>query len=112
ELIDIFEKPNDENSTSELINLKKEICNISHESISLKIGTINKIILLLKSSQDIVKKRRLQSVYEARLKRLDKRRSTTSSSSSTNNSGSDSENNLGKYHALLEESITQLLTQF
>ncbi|CAF4583656.1 unnamed protein product [Rotaria socialis] len=108
ELIDLFEKPNDENSTSELINLKKEICNISHESISLKIGTENNIILLLKSSQDIVKKRRLQSVSEARLKRLDKRRST--SSSSTNNSGSDRENNLGKY-ALLEESITQLLTQ-
>ncbi|CAF4909988.1 unnamed protein product, partial [Rotaria socialis] len=108
-LIDLFEKPNDEHSTSELIDLKKEICNISHESISLKIGTKNKIILLLKSSQEIVKKRRLQLVYEARLNRLDKRRST--SSSSTNNSASDSENNLGKYHALLEESIIQLLRQ-
>ena len=47
ELIDLFEKPNDENSTVELINLKKEICNISHDSASLKIGTENKIIALI-----------------------------------------------------------------
>ncbi|CAF1405755.1 unnamed protein product [Rotaria magnacalcarata] len=109
ELIDLFEKPNDEDSTSELINLKKEICNISHDSISLKIGTKNKMILLLKSAQNIVKKKRVQLVSQARLNRLDQHRS--SSSSSANNSTSDSETSIGKYHASIEESVTQLLTQ-
>ena len=89
-LIDLFEKPNDGNSTVELINLKKETCNISHDPTSLKIGTKNKIIVLLKSCHAIVKKKKLRLSYQARLNRLDKCRSTTSSSS-TNNSGSDSE---------------------
>ena len=105
ELIDLFEKPNDENSTVELINLKKETCNISHDSISLKIGTKNKIIALLKSCRDIVKKKKLQLSYQARLNRLDKCRST--SSSSTNNSASDSETSFEQYHKSLKESITQ-----
>ena len=66
ELIDLFEKPDDENSTIELINLKKEICNIFHDSTSLKIGTKNKIIALLKPCHNIVKKKKLQLSYEAR----------------------------------------------
>ncbi|CAF2926453.1 unnamed protein product, partial [Rotaria sp. Silwood2] len=97
ELIDLFEKPDDENSTCELINLKKEICNIYHNSVSLKVGTKNKVILLLKSTQDIVKKKRFQLVSQARLNRLEKHRSA--SSSSTNNSASDGETSSGKYHA-------------
>ena len=105
----MFEEPNDENSTVELINLKKDICNISHDSTSLKIGTKNKIIALLKSCHDIVKKKKLQLSYQARLNRLDKCRST--SSSSTNNSASDSEISFEQYHKSLKESITQLLTQ-
>jgi hypothetical protein len=107
ELIDLFEKPDDENSTNELMNLKKDICNISQDSISMKVGTKNKLILLLKLTQDIVKKKRFQLVSEARLKRLDQYRST--SSSSTNNNDSDIENNFGKYHESVEESIGKLL---
>jgi hypothetical protein len=107
ELIDLFEKPDDENSTCELINLKKEICNMFHDSISLKIGTKNKMILLLKSTQDIIKKKRSQLLSQARLSRLDKYRST---SSSTNNSASDSES-LEKYRASIKQSIAQLLTK-
>jgi hypothetical protein len=57
ELIDLFEKSDDENSTNELLNLKKEICNIPQDSVSIKVGTKTKLILLLKSTQDIVKKR-------------------------------------------------------
>jgi hypothetical protein len=44
ELLEIFEKPDDENSTIELIDLKKEICNTFQGNISLKIGTKNLVI--------------------------------------------------------------------
>ena len=108
ELIDLFEKPDDEHSTNELINLKKEICNISYDTISLKIGTKNKLILLLKSTQAIIKKQKLQLQSQARLKRLNKYQST---SSSANNSASDGEISLGKYHSTIKESISHLLTK-
>ncbi|CAF4537735.1 unnamed protein product [Rotaria socialis] len=49
-MINLFEIPNDENCTNELIDLKKEICNICQDSITLKFGTKHKIILLSSSS--------------------------------------------------------------
>ncbi|CAF1075093.1 unnamed protein product [Rotaria sordida] len=110
ELIDLFEKPDDENSTSELINLKKEICNIYKESISLKIGTKNKVILLLKSTQHIIKKKNFQLAFQTQSQRVDKYRST---SASTKNNLSDSDNECSdeKYYAAVEESIESLLTK-
>jgi hypothetical protein len=107
ELLEIFEKPDDENSTIELIDLKKEICNTFQGNISLKIGTKNKMILLLKSAQDIIKKTKFKLAAQARLNRLDKHRST---SSSANTSSSDSEINLKKYGTVTGESIAKLLT--
>lgn len=60
ELIDLFEKADDENSTPVLINLKKEICISSEDTFSLKIGTKTKLISLLKSTHDMMKWKRLQ----------------------------------------------------
>ncbi len=65
------------------------------------------MILLLKSAQDIVKKRKCQLAAQARLSRLGKHRST---SSSDNAGSSDSEINLKKHGTLIEESIGKLLT--
>ncbi|CAF3364315.1 unnamed protein product [Rotaria sp. Silwood2] len=81
ELLEIFEKPNDEYSTFELINLKKEVCNTFERTISLKIGTKNKMILLLKSASDIIK-RKSQFASYTRSSQMDKYRSTSSSLSS------------------------------
>ena len=106
ELIDLFENPDDENSTDELSNLKKEICNISNGLISIKVGTKNKIILLLKSTQNILKKKKSQLTSEARLKRLNQYRSTSSSNNTDDN---DTEDNIGKYHESVEGSIEKLL---
>ncbi|CAF1562562.1 unnamed protein product, partial [Adineta steineri] len=106
ELIDLFEKPDDEHSTIELINLKKEICNIIDGSISLKVGTKNKIISLVTSTQEIMKKKKLQLAFEAKAIRLYQHQS-----SSTNNSDSDNENIFLRYRTLLEEAITHLLTK-
>jgi hypothetical protein len=108
ELFEIFEKTNDENATRELIDLKSEICNISEGKILLKIGTKNKMMLLLKSAQDIVKERKHQLAGQAKSNRINKRRST-SSSSSVNTSSSDSEMNLKTCVTLIEESIGKVL---
>ncbi|CAF1482488.1 unnamed protein product [Rotaria sordida] len=107
ELLEIFEKPNDENATRELIYLKTEICNISEGKILLKIGTKNKMILLLKSAQNIVKKRKRQFTDQTKFNRLNKHRST---SSSLNTSSSDSETNMKKYATSIQESIGKILT--
>ncbi|CAF1651111.1 unnamed protein product [Rotaria sordida] len=107
ELLEIFEKPNDENATRELIYLKTEICNISEGKILLRIGTKNKMILLLKSAQDIVKKRKRQFTDQTKFNRLNKHRST---SSSLNTSSSDSETNMKKYATSIQESIGKILT--
>jgi len=106
QLIDFFEKPNDEHSTSELINLKKEICNISQESITLKVGTKTKIVSLLKSTKFIVKKKKSQLLSQTRSNRLDNHRSSLSS---TNSNGSDSEVSEENYRLSIEESIETLL---
>jgi hypothetical protein len=98
ELIDLFEQPDDENITSELSNLKKEICNIYKDSISLKIGTKNKVILLLKSTQSIIKKKNLQLKSQTQSQRVSIYQSTSSSSNS-NFTDSDNEFNLKKCYA-------------
>ncbi|CAF1549647.1 unnamed protein product [Rotaria magnacalcarata] len=107
ELLETFEKPNDENDTRELIDLKSKTCNISEGKILLKIGTKNKMILLLKSAQHIVNKRKRQFTDQAKLNRLNKHRS---SSSSLSNSSSDAEMNMKKYATSIEESIGKILT--
>jgi hypothetical protein len=109
ELIDLFEQPDDENITSELSNLKKEICNIYKDSISLKIGTKNKVILLLKSTQSIIKKKNLQLKSQTQSQRVSIYQSTSSSSNS-NFTDSDNEFNLKKCYAAVKESISNLLT--
>jgi hypothetical protein len=90
-------------------NLKKEICNIYKDSISLKIGTKNKIILLLKSIQSIIKKKNLQLKSQTQSQRVDTYQSTSASSSS-NLSDNDDEFNLKKCYAAVEKSISNLLT--
>jgi hypothetical protein len=107
ELLGVFEKTDDTNSSTELIDLKKEICNTFQGTVSLKIGTKNKLNILLKAAQDIVKMKKSQMLNQARLNRLDKRRST---SSSNNSSTSDSEISLTKHSTLINESISKLLT--
>ena len=106
ELLEVFEKFNDENDTHELINLKSEICNVFERKMVLKIGTKNKTILLLKSAQNIIKKRKRQVKSQPKSNRLNQHRS---SSSSLNNSSSDSEMNMKTYAKLIEESIGKIL---
>ena len=110
ELIDLFEKSNDENSTNELINLKKEICNISQDSVTLKFGTKNKLVLLLKSARDMIKKNKIRLAYQILYSQSDKFR-LLSSSSSTYNSASDSEASFAEYYASLKGSLEQLLVK-
>ncbi|CAF3168287.1 unnamed protein product, partial [Rotaria sp. Silwood2] len=106
QLIDFFEKPNDEHSTSEIINVKNEICNISQESTTLKVGTKTKLVSLLKSAQFIVKKKKFLVLSQARSNRLDNHRSSLSS---TDNNGTDSEVSKENYRLSIEESIEKLL---
>ncbi|CAF3986089.1 unnamed protein product [Rotaria sp. Silwood2] len=106
QLIDFFEKPNDEHSTSELVNLKNEICNISQESITLKVGTKAKVVSLLKSAQFIVKKKKFQVLSQARSNRLDNHQSSLSS---TDNNVTDSEVSKENNRLSIEESIEKLL---
>ncbi|CAF4242226.1 unnamed protein product [Rotaria sp. Silwood2] len=106
ELIELFEKSDDENCTDELMNLKKEICTISQYSTSLKVGTRKKLISLLKSTQNIIKKKRFQLRSEARLSRVDQYRST---SPSTDDNNIAIDNNFEKYQKSIEESIDKLL---
>ena len=58
-LLNVFEKPNDENASDELIDLKKEICNFINDKWSLKIGTKGKMILLINSARVIARKKKI-----------------------------------------------------
>ena len=107
ELIELFEKPDDENSTDELVNLKKEICVVSQGSVSMKIGTKKKIVLLLKSTQDIVKKKRSQLASEVRLNQLDRHRLMPLLSTDDNNT--DTEDIFEKYDESIKASLDNLL---
>lgn len=106
QLIDFFEKPIDEYCTDELLNLKKEICNISQGSITLKVGTKTKIKSLLKSTQFIIKKKKKQVLSEVQSNRLDNQQLSLSS---TNNSSSDNEPSEENYRSNIEESMGRLL---
>ena len=55
-IIDVFEQPNDENSSDHIISLKKEICNFFEKTVTIKVGTKGKLILLLKFAHNIIKK--------------------------------------------------------
>ncbi|CAF3518851.1 unnamed protein product [Rotaria socialis] len=97
EMINLFEKPNHENY-----------------SITLKFGTKNKIILLLKSTRDIIKRKKLQLAYSTRSNQFDIYRlssSSSSSSSSSYNSASDCEASFEQYLTCLKESLEQLLNK-
>lgn len=109
ELIELFEKPDDENSTDELMNLKKEICVISQESVSVRIGTKKKVILLLKSTQDMMKKKRSQMTSETRLNQLDRHRSMPLLS--TDDSNTDTGNNFERYNEWIKSSLDSLLAK-
>ncbi|CAF1610337.1 unnamed protein product [Adineta ricciae] len=104
ELIDLFEKPNDENSTSDLIDLKKEICVVTKDSMLLKIGTKNKVVSLLKATQKIIKKNNFQQTQSRRVGGY--RSTSTSNNLSDNSDGSLEEN----YSATVQDSIQSLLT--
>ncbi|CAF1501640.1 unnamed protein product [Adineta ricciae] len=106
QLLDIFEKSNDENDLPELIDLKKEVCNILDGKFTLKIGTKNKIIALLKSSRDIVKKNRRQLTNQAKLDRLN---NYLSSSLSIDSNLSDAQMDMEKCAATIENSIEKIL---
>ena len=101
-----LKKTNDENASRDLIDLKSEVCNILEGKILLKVGTKNKMILILNSLQDIIKKRKYQLAIQAKLNRLNKYRST---SPSLNTCSNDSEMNKEKYAKSIEESIGKIL---
>ena len=109
ELIELFEKPDDENSTDELVNLKKEICVISQESVSVRIGTKKKVILLLKSTQDMMKKKRSQMTSETRLNQLDRHRPMPLLA--TDDSNTDTGNNFERYNEWIKSSLDSLLAK-
>jgi hypothetical protein len=57
EIIGVFEEPNNEYSSDELIALKKELCHFIGEKVSLKVGTKGKMITLLRSIRDYYRKK-------------------------------------------------------
>ena len=105
ELFDVFEKPHDENSSEELISLKKEICNFTNEKILLKIGTKGKVVLLLKLAHDIARTRKAQSLSERKSNRSHKSRSHSTSTNSSSNAEINSETS----YAYMDRSIMKLL---
>ncbi|CAF1456819.1 unnamed protein product [Rotaria sordida] len=106
QLIDIFEKPNDSTSSSQLVQLKYEICNLSEEIVSMKIGTKNKLIVLLKSIKDILKKKKQKTTQQAQLNRTSEHRST---SPSNNSSTTNLEISHEEHHSYINQSIEKLL---
>lgn len=107
ELFDVFEKIDDSNSSIELIELKKEVCNTFDGKTSLKIGTKAKLNTLVKSAYDMVKLKRSHMTSQARLTQLDKR---SSKLLSNDDNTTDSEISLTKHTALVNESLSKLLT--
>ncbi|CAF3000819.1 unnamed protein product [Rotaria sp. Silwood2] len=108
EILDIFEQPNDQYSSDEIICLKKEICHVLEGKFTLKVGTKGKIVLLLKSTRDIInskRKNRLSSKIASNL--VDKHRSSSSSTISDTNGD---ETNSKEYYTIVKRSITNLLT--
>ena len=108
ELIDLFEKADDENSTPVLINLKKEICNISEDTFSLKVGTKTKLISLLKSTHDMMKWKRLQLRVE---KIVSQQRSIRPSTSNDEIMNPIMNDNAQKQEKLIRESIDKILVK-
>ena len=107
ELLDVLEKIDDSNSSIELNELKKEVCNTFNGKISLKIGTKNKLDTLLKSAHDTVKLNKSQMMNQTKLNQLDEHRSA---SLSNDGNTSDSEISLTKHTTLVNESVSKLLT--
>ncbi|CAF2804147.1 unnamed protein product [Rotaria sp. Silwood2] len=105
-LFSVFEKPNDENSSDEMINLKKDVCTFVGEKVSLKIGTKGKLMILLNEAHAIIQKRKQQQLAEKRLNRYNRSRSQ---SSSTYSSGT-TEINVKECYTSIERSIIKLLT--
>ncbi|CAF4958330.1 unnamed protein product, partial [Rotaria magnacalcarata] len=105
QLLDLFEKFNDENSSDELVALKKEICNYFGEKVSVKIGTKGKIILLLQSAHKIVRTKKAKTLSEKRSNRLNKHRSPSSANNSSN-----SDIDVKEFCASIGRSIMKLLT--
>ncbi|CAF1351263.1 unnamed protein product [Rotaria sp. Silwood1] len=105
-LFSVFENPNDENSSDELISLKKDICNFIGEKVSLKIGTKGKLIILLNEARAIIQKKKQQLLAEKRFNRHNKSRSQSSSTCSS----ATAEINLKECYTSIERSIIKLLT--
>lgn len=103
EILNVFELPNDENSSNELISLKKEICTFTDGKVSLKIGTKGKVILLLQSAHVVVKKKKAQLLSEKKANQLDKFQSPSLANNCI------SEINIKEFYASIEQSLTKML---
>ena len=102
-IIDIFEQPNDENSSDHIISLKKEICNFFDKKVTIKVGTTGKLILLLKFAHNIIKKYKKAQLTSQTISNL------RSSFSSINSNGSIYDINTNESFELLQKSIMKLL---
>lgn len=107
QLIEPFEKPDNDNCTDELINLKKETCTVLNESISLKLGTKEKLKFLLNSAHDILKEKQSRIRLERKNNRISQNRSSTSS---TDDNGTMNEQ-AAQYKKSINESIRMLLVK-
>lgn len=86
EIIGVFEEPNNEYSSNELTALKKELCNFTDEKISLKFGTKEKTMTLLRTTRDYYRKRKVQTSSEKKANGFNKSQSLSSVSNDTENS--------------------------
>ena len=86
EIIGVFEEPNNEYSSNELTALKKELCNFTDEKVSLKFGTKEKTITLLRTTRDYYRKRKVRTSSEKKTNGSNKSQSLSSVTDDTENS--------------------------
>ena len=87
-IIGVFEEPNSEHTSDELTTLKKDLCNFIDGKMSLKFGTKEKTITLLRATRDYYRKRKVQTASEK--KSINKSQSSSSVIDGTENSESSS----------------------
>ncbi|CAF1136185.1 unnamed protein product [Rotaria sordida] len=105
DILDVVEQSNNENSSDQLIALQKEICNTFENKVTIKIGTKGKLILLLKSAHDIMRKRN----HFLSLTRQTRTNNHRSLSSSTNSSGSGGDVSSKDNYEYIQQCIMKML---
>ena len=110
DLLPFLETPNDVNTSKEAIDLKKEVCYIIDNKLSLKIGTKQKILVLLKLAKDMfMKGKRMRSFSDKSSNYHQNQQSTSESDMTIGSDMNENDLDLQKHRSFIEQEIVKLL---